>query len=58
MLMNYFNDFQKINESKIICNNCKNNELETTQNKFINVVNVIFIFVHYVNLYIIKSFYY
>ena len=34
MLMNNFNDFQKINESKIICNKCKNNKLETTQNKF------------------------
>jgi len=34
LLLEQFTDFQKINESKIVCNKCNTNKSKTTNNKF------------------------
>ena len=54
----YFNEFkniQKINEAKVICNNCHKKKLKFIIMNYISVVNAISIYVHYVKANITKS---
>ena len=54
ILFDEFNDFQKINESKILCNKCNNNKKDASNNKFYKCCPVILTYALHANYIIME----